>query len=59
MSIFDNIFQVLMTGLAFLFLAAAFVTLWEGKKLVAAMMAATSFSIAASVSLAIQWGIVA
>jgi len=51
---FDNIFQLFFVGFSFLFLIAAFVTLYEGKKFVAAAMAFTSFTTAASVSLAMQ-----
>jgi hypothetical protein len=51
---FDNIFQLIFVLLAFCFLLAAFVSLWEGNKFVAAVMAFTSFTTASSVSFAMM-----
>lgn len=54
MPMFDNIFQLIFVLLAFCFLLAAFVSLWEGNKFVAAVMAFTSFTTASSVSFAMM-----
>ena len=48
-----DIFVLMFVSLAYLFLAAAFVSLYEGHKWTACICAFTSFSVAASASMAV------